>query len=234
MPQFRTLACAAAAAALLTALPAAAIVKVATYTGTIGSGTDASGLFTAPGTDLAGYSYVARYTYDRALGAYQVTDGATYDFSFGGTVYGPGVSSPTISAAITINGVTKSIAGTFYGNAQTSNYNAVVHEGDYYFDDGVTTRLSYIFNTDTLNAAASLDQNWGPVAQSGTGGGFMYVSVYEYATGSLLEYAFASLNADGTYSVGNAVPEPSTWALMIAGFGLVGTAVRRRKALAAA
>jgi hypothetical protein len=32
----------------------------------------------------------------------------------------------------------------------------------------------------------------------------------------------------------NVVPEPGTWAMMIAGFGLVGAAVRRRKALAAA
>jgi hypothetical protein len=32
----------------------------------------------------------------------------------------------------------------------------------------------------------------------------------------------------------NVVPEPGTWAMMIAGFGLVGAAARRRKALAAA
>jgi hypothetical protein len=30
------------------------------------------------------------------------------------------------------------------------------------------------------------------------------------------------------------VPEPATWALMILGFGSVGTALRRRKALSAA
>ncbi|MDE2619485.1 MAG: PEPxxWA-CTERM sorting domain-containing protein, partial [Sphingomonadales bacterium] len=30
-----------------------------------------------------------------------------------------------------------------------------------------------------------------------------------------------------------AVPEPATWALMMAGFGLVGAALRRRKAIAA-
>ncbi|MBU1376339.1 MAG: PEPxxWA-CTERM sorting domain-containing protein [Alphaproteobacteria bacterium] len=30
-----------------------------------------------------------------------------------------------------------------------------------------------------------------------------------------------------------AVPEPATWALMLGGFGLAGTALRRRRALAA-
>jgi hypothetical protein len=35
------------------------------------------------------------------------------------------------------------------------------------------------------------------------------------------------------HAFGMVVPEPGTWAMLIAGFGLVGTAVRRRKAIAA-
>jgi hypothetical protein len=31
------------------------------------------------------------------------------------------------------------------------------------------------------------------------------------------------------FTVGNAVPEPATWAMMIGGFGLIGTAMRRRR-----
>jgi hypothetical protein len=37
---------------------------------------------------------------------------------------------------------------------------------------------------------------------------------------------------DGAIVFGGAVPEPATWAMLIAGFGLVGAAVRRRQALA--
>ncbi len=36
----------------------------------------------------------------------------------------------------------------------------------------------------------------------------------------------------GTPTIGGAVPEPTSWAMLITGFGLVGSAMRRRKALA--
>ena len=39
---------------------------------------------------------------------------------------------------------------------------------------------------------------------------------------------------DGDLEFGEVVPEPATWAMMIAGFGLVGTAMRRRRAVVAA
>ena len=35
------------------------------------------------------------------------------------------------------------------------------------------------------------------------------------------------------YSVSDVVPEPAAWAMMIAGFGLTGTALRNRRRLAA-
>lgn len=44
-----------------------------------------------------------------------------------------------------------------------------------------------------------------------------------------------TLHCNNCVSIGpvSAVPEPQTWALMIAGFGLLGTALRRRKAMLA-
>ena len=36
------------------------------------------------------------------------------------------------------------------------------------------------------------------------------------------------------FKVGGAVPEPATWALMLAGFGLVGSAIRRKRVALAA
>lgn len=76
-----------------------------------------------------------------------------------------------------------------------------------------------------------------PTATSGT---FVGPANYFPSLGTTFSSQFASqpdnsydaLNAR-TYSINaTAVPEPSTWALMLAGFGMVGFALRRRKAVA--
>lgn len=55
-------------------------------------------------------------------------------------------------------------------------------------------------------------------------------------TGALTLYYWDSNNVDNTQYVTatiTAVPEPAAWALMIAGFGLTGVSLRRRRVLAA-
>jgi hypothetical protein len=68
------------------------------------------------------------------------------------------------------------------------------------------------------------------------------VSIPEYSYGQDLQVYGAGLNfptatyggygdngiLEVSFSVGGAVPEPASWALMIAGFGIVGFAMRRR------
>jgi hypothetical protein len=47
---------------------------------------------------------------------------------------------------------------------------------------------------------------------------------------SLLPFAGApEANQNVRYTVGNAVPEPATWAMLIVGFGMVGSSLRRRR-----
>jgi Domain of unknown function (DUF4082)/PEP-CTERM motif len=74
------------------------------------------------------------------------------------------------------------------------------------------------------------------------------VSIPEYTYGSDLQQYGSGLNFPGvgtgggygsngifevSFSVGGAVPEPASWALMIVGFGMVGATMRRRAAVAA-
>lgn len=103
-----------------------------------------------------------------------------------------------------------------------------------------------IFQINTSNAHATLVSSTGPLVfyamtQIGgigwgvsstnriatfTPGGITTPGVFESGTTGLA-YAIAGIPGAGV----GAVPEPATWALMLAGFGLVGVALRRRQAV---
>ncbi len=73
----------------------------------------------------------------------------------------------------------------------------------------------------------------GPLAKMAGGGGTAF---YKLDAGSGLDTIGINWSAVSTvvlYETG-VVPEPGTWAMLIAGFGLVGAAARRRKGQAAA
>ena len=229
--QVHMLAAVGVASALIVAQPAAAAVKIATYTGTIASGLDVTGIFVAPGADLAGYAYVATYTYDWTLGGTRFSDGIT-NYSYGGLSQGNG--SPVLAATFTLNGVTKSLTGSFYGVAFTSTSSYVQHLAQESVRTANTVSGNYVYNINYApGAPGSLDSDFGPVAASG-GQGLAVFNTIDSTTGERLAFASANLGGDAVYSVGDAVPEPATWALMIGGFGMVGGALRRRVSLAAA
>lgn len=54
-----------------------------------------------------------------------------------------------------------------------------------------------------------------------------------YQSGNFFDPAGFKPNQSAAFSVSGTVPEPASWALLIAGFGLVGIGMRRRVALAA-
>lgn len=54
-----------------------------------------------------------------------------------------------------------------------------------------------------------------------------------YQSGNFFDPAGFKPNQSAAFSVSGAVPEPASWALLIAGFGVVGVGMRRRVALAA-
>lgn len=224
--------------ALFAAFPASAVVKIATYAGTIASGYDSTGVFGTANADLTGARYVAAYTYDVALAEGHST-GSSWEYIQFGTYYGYYFSpkhTPAISATVTINGVTQSVGGAYRGQILTDTTPTVDHLVSESANNGDYWMLNEIYNfAHPTGAPGSLNQNFGPSVALGGGGWVNWIQTKLF-TGPDIYRAYANFNDDAVYtvgdpSIGNAVPEPASWTLMIAGFGMVGGALRGRRAI---
>jgi hypothetical protein len=200
---------------------AANLIRV-TYTGIASNILDPTGLFGAPRMNFSA-EYVSTYLFDLDAGNHIST--ASYDQVFGGTAFG--VESPLLDSTMTIDGHTVHFGGGG-GDQQLNQAHAFTES--YASDFGLTGLWSYNFEiihfdapyllTSTFSAAGSGEGEF-HICQSQVGG---CASVPVILQGSL---------APQTISVATGVPEPGVWALMIAGFGLTGVALRgRRRSLA--
>lgn len=77
-----------------------------------------------------------------------------------------------------------------------------------------------------LNSVGNLSGTFSNVTTSGFLTGFTYDVIYDYAADLV---RLEVINA-GTITTPGAVPEPTTWTMMLFGFGLVGSTMRRRTA----
>lgn len=206
----------------LAAVPAAAVVKVATYTGTISSGLDATGVFGAPNTDLIGKTATIKFVYDINIGTRDSSPGR--DFVYGGT--SSANANPILKSSVTIDGVTSTINGKdgvafVFGLVGTmehqNNFVSMSSASIEQYQDTAINILS--------NIPASLADNM--PQQTFTGTVSFLRNRYDYSTNATTMYATGSFNS-GTVLITSGVPEPASWTMMIAGFGLVGIAARRR------
>jgi hypothetical protein len=211
-----------------TATPVLAAVKVATYVGTVAAGFDTSGVFGVANTSLVGAVWTAKFTYDRSLSTLNFS-GSNYDSSYGGTDYGG--PSPIIAATITINGVTRDIPSDTYAEATVSEFyvlNAARRD-----TTTATTVTSYrlVLYGELAGGPTNIEQNFGPVALS-NGSGFFAYKLQDIGSGVFTHNAEATFGNITSYQIADAgaVPEPASWAMLIAGFGLVGATQRRRRA----
>ncbi len=78
-----------------------------------------------------------------------------------------------------------------------------------------------------LNSVGSLSGTFANVTASGFLSGFTYNVIYDYAADLV---RLDVVNA-GTIVTPGTVPEPATWLMMLFGFGLVGSTLRRRSAI---
>jgi PEP-CTERM motif len=125
----------------------------------------------------------------------------------------------TISTSIVRTDLLQFFFGTGFSGAGTQ----VTSQFDFY--NGATLVNSFSTISSTSNALASFAAVFPP-----NNGAFTFDSFTNHVVIDILDQPATLDSSSFNYSlVSNAVPEPASWALMIAGFGLVGSAARRRQ-----
>ena len=216
----KVLLAAVSALTLSVALPGAAATL--TFTNTIGGDTTGTGPYTLTSTDLT-FS-VLRFVNAETVNFGDLTNlDLTYDAVQGGV----GGGAPRIAV----------VTDADHDGSADGFFEILLGPAGSFVDGSLG-----VHNTGNLLAQNDL----GRYDLSGLGGPFYsnYATALATAGGfgvlrfSILLDSFGGadktfiIGADGLHAAG-AVPEPVTWALMIGGFGLVGLALRRRRAIAA-
>lgn len=219
----------------------AAIVYV-TYTGTVTSGYDDTGVFGTPGADLTGEAYTSNYVFDTSVAAYSYSDpSSSYYLVSGGGAYG--TVSPSLGATLTINGNSVSTTGDYSGKilrGGNGSNSQVYHEalGIHYNEgnDGTVLDYGYIYELFTYNDVSTLPSDLiTPFSHSFVPGedgsvGYFLFFLDDSSVEALIEYAYGNL-APETFTISGiaAVPEPSAFALLLTGLAASGFAARRNR-----
>jgi hypothetical protein len=165
--------------------------------------------------------------------SYTFADGTKVTGSFDGTSDGTLVTGLTNISA-NINGIAFNGSGALFGSSYEDN-SGYVSGGAVASFDGRNN--NFMFNDNGYAAAASGEYT--NYFYSGTAGGPPKVPNYDvYAGGHwTYDYEYGHNRVPYVFSAEqwslrsvNAVPEPETYALMLAGLGLMGSLVKRRKA----
>jgi len=197
--------CGAAQAATLTA----------EFSGAITAGIDKGGAFGAAGADLTGAAFSAVVTFDSAVGAFLPLDG-------GYGLYG-GFATGTPSSGV----ASLTIAGASVNFATSSSYIASIFHSYHplfaiYLIGGANSLSMQVYDSPFIgplngNFSLTCGDCYGSVNLKGAGILFAITEVsYSVSDPSALPGPEAY------------VPEPSTWAMMILGFGATGASLRRR------
>ena len=204
--------------------PASATLVDVTYWGTVHSGYDKTGVFGPAGADLSGDSYVANYVFNTALGI--ITNEPGWQGAQGGSFFSPTnpagpnfAASPLVSASVTINGHSVNIGGSYISE---------IAGGPGGGGEAAYAETTYSESWDTIDPNPAFPSSiTGPFtydipAFAGTAGFFVIATDGENAQATI--YSLTRLTIEPV----EAVPEPSTWAMMLIGFAGLGYAGYRR------
>ncbi|GGE00190.1 hypothetical protein GCM10011529_02970 [Polymorphobacter glacialis] len=146
----------------------------------------------------------------------------------GGVDNGPAIVADVFGEGLALTNSTT----TYYPTAHTVNFAFGSGASDISFvynNFGGGNGSSFsAYNGATLVSSGALDATWGYFSTNVTGSGITSL-VLSNNNSTGWQFGVTSLS----FTAG-AVPEPQSWAMLIAGFGLVGAAMRRRSAALAA
>lgn len=151
--------------------------------------------------------------------------GYTGGYGFGSNGYVSGVSMAGLNDANQFYSVVDTM--TFDFATPVSGVGGITN----WYGDDVNVTIAIYDASNTLLESYVVANSGGNIATPNSFIGFSRtsadISKYTLSAGYIAVW-------DLTTTSGSAVPEPASWALMIAGFGLVGAAARRRRTVAAA
>lgn len=213
----------------------AATMLTATISGVVRDGVDRNGLFGAVGADLTGNAYSMVFSFMLDPLTNYATDGFGIVPQNG--YQGFGAASAPSRVALTIGGTTRTLSGE--GQAYTARALPTPQAAP--FSHQVNY---YIQNADGIGVAGGLTTNSAPFTTLNATEDFSYSltdadRAFEASNGFLTDADGGQINftqyriAQVASISASAVPEPATWAMMLAGFGLIGCAARRRMQVSA-
>jgi hypothetical protein len=206
------------------ALPAYAATVVVTYTGTA-SGTDRNNTLGA-GNVFADVPFVATYSFDTSIGSIHNSPTENY-------VAGNGADSPSLGASFSMNGHTLFDIGKNFGELYVLS-NGTYYQIATYADYSVNANGMYI--ADQMHMGGLVHNSTASSSLSGPFDGPIdgSPSIGFYRADSTLQHIYTQVGANltvqhVTVNAVAAVPEPATWTTMLAGFVVMGFALRRRR-----
>lgn len=201
-----------------------------TYSGTMSGGTDQTGFLFAPGTDLTGKAFTATFTLDETVAGATVSEtSTTQDLSGSG-------ASNSVQGYLTIDGASTLHFGDTQGSShlwdhtwldyiETSANNTPSTPGFYTYEN-ITLFMN---NYDNGVSFYPNDLNYS-VQPTDYGGGSFVLQTLSFTTFQNTRYVSGSFNIQSiTIANQSVVPEPSSWAMMLTGFGAAGIALLRRR-----
>lgn len=214
------LAAACAGLALMAAPEAGAVDLSVIYAGTVETGTDAAGLFGAPGTDLSGEAFTVKLDFDTSLGDLKIFNG--FQILTGAT--GSLAGQPLTLASLTISGISQDF--DLSSVSSESKIQRVLSTNADQLDSVVFSSLNGpgegLFLYDSCNCSF-VDHGSAGASLSTPGpeiGGFSLLG----DGGSL---KILSSQIDPPPPLVSVVPEPASWAVMLFGLGGLGSILRR-------